>query len=129
MKTIFSKEGNVGAFFLVISRGSIFAQRKRASLPLGTPSGEKEFSLSERSLLPDGVNHRVNECSLLFAGAVQISQMAADGVGVCGGCARHQFALSFGGRGLTHDDADFLPSLDSATPPDCSMIWRAACPA
>ena len=74
-------------------------------------------------------DHCVNECGLLLAGAVQISQMTADGVSMCCGCARHQFALPFGSRGLMHDDADFLPGLDSATPPDCSMIWRAACPA
>ena len=129
LNTFFPKEGNFGSFFLVIYRGSILAQRKMVSLPLRTPTGEKEFNLCERSLLLGGVDHCVDERSFLLAGAVQISQMAADCVSVCGGCARHQFALPFGGRGLMHDDADFLPSLDSATPPDCSMIWRAACPA
>ena len=57
-------------------------------------------------LLLGGADHCVDERSFLLAGAVQISKMAADGVGVCGGCARHQFALSFVGRGLMHDDAD-----------------------
>ena len=115
--------------FLVVSRGSILApKKKRVSQSLGIPSGENVV-VRKRLLLSGGLNHCVDECSLLLAGAVQISKMAADGISVCGGCARHQFALPFGGRGLMHDDTDFLPSLDSATPPDCSMIWRAACPA
>lgn len=104
-------------------------KEKRKSRFLGTPSGEKKSSLCERSLLLGGADHCVNECSLLFAGAVQISKMAADCISVCGGRARHQFAFPFGGRGFMHDDTDFLPSLDSAAPPDCSMIWRSACPA
>ena len=113
--------------FLVVSRWSIFAQRKKASQSLGIPSGENVV-VRKCLLLSGGLDHCVNECGLLLAGAVQISKMAADGISVCGGCARHQFALPFDGRGLMHDDADFLPSLDSATPPDCSMIWRAASP-
>ena len=112
----------------MVSRGSIFAQRKKASQSLGIPSGENVV-VRKRLLLSGGLNHCVDECSLLLARAVQISKMAADGVSVCSGCARYQFALPFSGCGLMHDDADFLPSLDSATPPDCSMIWRAACPA
>ena len=113
-------------FFLVIHRGGIFTQRKKASQFLGIPSGENVV-VRKRLLLSGGLNHCVDECSLLLAGAVQISKMAADGVSVCGGCARHQFALPLRGCGLIHDDTDVLPSLDSATPPECSMIWRTAC--
>ena len=113
----------------MVSRGSIFAQkRKRVSQSLGIPSGEKAV-VRKRLLLSGGLNHCIDERSLLLAGAVQISKVAADGISVCGGCARHQLTLPFRGCGLMHDDTDFLPSLDSATPPDCSMIWRAACPA
>ena len=79
-------------------------------------------------MLLGGADHCVDERSLLLAGAVQISKMAAYGVSMCSGCARHQLALSFRGCRLMHDDADFLPGLDSATPPECSMIWHAACP-
>ena len=111
----------------MIHRGSIFAQRKKASQSLGIPSGENVV-VRKRLLPSGGLNHCVDECSLLLAGAVQVSQMAADGVSVCGGCARHQLALPFRGCRLMHDDTDFLPSLDSATPPECSMIWHAACP-
>ena len=97
LKIIFLKEGNFGAFFLVFSRGSIFAQkRKRVSQSLGTPLGEK-VDVRKRLLLPGGLNHSVDECSLLLAGAVQISKIAANGISVCGGCARHQLTLPFRG--------------------------------
>ena len=102
---------------------------RHCSLEVGIlPSGEN-IVVSKRLLLSGGLNHSVDERSLLLAGAVQISKMAADGAEVCGGCARHQLALSFRGCGLMHDDTDFLPSLDSATPPECSIkekrTWRS----
>ena len=82
--------------FLVVSRWSIFAQRKKASQSLGIPSGENVV-VRKCLLLSGGLDHCVNECGLLLAGAVQISKMAADGISVCGGCARHQLALPFRG--------------------------------
>ena len=65
----------------------------------------------------DCPDHSVDERDLLLARTIQITDMTTDGVGMRGGCARHQFALPFGGRGLVHNDADFLLGLDSATPP------------
>lgn len=74
------------------------------------------------------IDQRINERELLFVGAAQISDVTEGGVGVGGGSALHQFVLSFRGFGLMHDDADTFPCLDRATPPECSMIWRVACP-
>ena len=81
-----------------------------------------------QSLLSGSLDYSVDECSLLFTGAVQIAKMAADGVCVCDGCTRHQLALSFGENGFMHDDTDSLPILDNAAPPEWSMVWRLVCP-
>ena len=84
-------------FFLVVSRGRILAQkRKRVSQSLGIPSG-KRVVVRKHLLLFGGLNHCVDECSLLLARAVQISKMAADSISMCGGCAHHQLALPFRG--------------------------------
>ena len=96
----FKKKASFGRFFWWYIEGVFLRKEKRASLLLRTPSGEKLFSLCERSLLLCSLDYCIDECGLLLAGAVQVSQMAADGVSMCGGCARHQFALSFEGYGL-----------------------------
>lgn len=75
-----------------------------------------------------GLDERVDERELLADWAVQISDAADHSVGMCGGRARQELALPFGGDGLIHDDADAFRSIDEATPPECSMIWRPACP-
>ena len=122
----FKRAPTIGLFFRLIYRGVFCANEK--SMPFCMEHALPEC-FCKNLLILCGLNDCIDERKFLFAGTVQVADVADHGVCVRGGCARHEFALPFGRRGFMHDDADTFPSLDSATPPEWSMIWRSACPA